>query len=140
MISRANDDFGQAEPARFAQTRRCQRFACLFVHVLLRPNGGGNSYGRVTARRDPFAFGTLGGGRGGSPTPEDLAVSRMAQSYWVNFAKTGDQIARDYRLGRATPDKINLHLAPMVRECRSDVRKARLDVTEKATESGKRRP
>ena len=25
-----------------------------------------------------------------TPSPEDLAVSRMAQSYWVNFAKTGD--------------------------------------------------
>ena len=37
-----------------------------------------------------YVFGTLAAGRGGAPTPEDLAVSRMAQSYWVNFAKTGD--------------------------------------------------
>ena len=35
-------------------------------------------------------FGTLSAGRGGAPTPEDQAVARMTQSYWVNFARTGD--------------------------------------------------
>jgi carboxylesterase family protein len=37
-----------------------------------------------------YVFGTLSRGCGGAPTPEDLSVSRLAQSYWVNFATTGD--------------------------------------------------
>ena len=89
----------------------------------------------------PFAFGTLGGGRGGAPTPEDLAVSRMAQSYWVNFAKTGDpngpglptwprHVADDGHIFEFRPDG-SAGSGP-------DSRKARLDVTRKATESGKR--
>lgn len=43
-----------------------------------------------------YVFGTLGG-RGGGPSglrgppgPEDLALSRLIESYWVNFAKSGD--------------------------------------------------
>lgn len=38
----------------------------------------------------PYAFQTLSGGRGGAPKPEDLKISDMISSYWVNFAKTGD--------------------------------------------------
>jgi para-nitrobenzyl esterase len=38
----------------------------------------------------PYAFQTLGGGRGGAPKPEDLKLSDIISSYWVNFAKTGD--------------------------------------------------
>ena len=35
------------------------------------------------------AFQTLGG-RQGAPKPEDLKLSDMISSYWVNFAKNGD--------------------------------------------------
>jgi para-nitrobenzyl esterase len=38
----------------------------------------------------PYAFQTLAGGRGGAPKPEDLKLSDMISSYWVNFAKSGD--------------------------------------------------
>jgi len=38
----------------------------------------------------PYAFQTLSGGRGAAPKPEDLKLSDMISSYWVNFAKTGD--------------------------------------------------
>jgi len=38
----------------------------------------------------PYAFQTLAGGRGGAPKPEDLKLSDMISSYWINFAKTGD--------------------------------------------------
>jgi para-nitrobenzyl esterase len=38
----------------------------------------------------PYAFQTLAGGRGGAPKPEDLKISDMISSYWVNFAKNGD--------------------------------------------------
>jgi para-nitrobenzyl esterase len=144
MVARANDDFGQAEPARFAANAFAANGSPVYLYMFsyvqtamreqLRagsPHGGDISY----------AFGTLGGGRGGAPTPEDLAVSRIMQSYWVNFARTGDpngaglptwprHVARKDQIMTFRPDG-SVSAGP-------DVRKARLDVTEKTTDSGKR--
>ena len=80
-------------------------------------------------------------GRGGAPTPEDLAVSRMAQGYWVNFAKTGDPNGRR-PANVATPRRRQGQIFDFRPDGTAgagpDSRKARLDVTRKATESGKR--
>jgi len=144
LISRANDDFGQAEPARFAADAFAANgspvylYRFSYVQASLReqlragaPHGGEIGY----------VFGTLSGGRGGAPTADDLAVSHMAQSYWVNFAKHGDpngaglpswprHVAGDDQIFDFRPDG-TAGAGP-------DPRKARLDVTRKATESGKR--
>jgi para-nitrobenzyl esterase len=88
-----------------------------------------------------YVFGTLSPGRGGAPTEEDLAVSRMAQSYWVNFAKTGDPNGPGLPTwGRHTVDdgKIFEFRPDGTAGTGPDARKARLDVTRKATEAGKR--
>lgn len=72
---------------------------------------------------------------------EDFKVSRMAQSYWVNFARSGD------------PNRAGLPNWPRYHPKKDlifdfrpdgsagagpDAWKARLDVTQLATESGKR--
>ncbi|MGE0132962.1 MAG: carboxylesterase/lipase family protein [Blastocatellales bacterium] len=147
MVSRANDDFGQAEPARFAANAFAANGSPVYLYMfsyvptaMRERMRAGSPHGGDVA----FAFGTLGGGRGGaptSPTPEDLAVSRMTQSYWVNFARTGDpngaglptwprHVARKDQIFTFRPDG-SAGAGP-------DIRKARLDVTEKTTESGKR--
>jgi para-nitrobenzyl esterase len=36
-----------------------------------------------------FVFGNFGG-PGGAPSPEDLALSDLIRSFWINFARTGD--------------------------------------------------
>jgi para-nitrobenzyl esterase len=86
-------------------------------------------------------FGTLTAGRGVTPSAEDSAVSRMAQGYWVNFAKNGDPNGPGLPTWpRHDPKK------DVVFEFRpdgsagagSDSRKARLDVTQLTTEAGKR--
>ena len=104
LVSRANDDFGQAEPARFAANAFAANGSPAYLYrfsylpAALRgklpgaPHGGEISY----------VFGTLAAGRGGPPSAEDLAVSRLAQSYWVNFAKTATRMARACRTGRVT--------------------------------------
>jgi para-nitrobenzyl esterase len=144
MVSRANDDFGQAEPARFAANAFAAngspvylyRFSYVQTAMRQQARAGAPHGGEIS-----FVFGTLGGGRGGAPTPEDLAVSRIAQGYWVNFARTGDpngaglppwprHVARKDQILTFRPDG-SVGAGP-------DTRKARLDVTEKATESGKR--
>ena len=93
LVSRANDDFGQAEPARFAANAFAAngspvylyRFSYVQTSMREKLRAGAPHGGEIA-----YVFGTLSGGRGGPPSAEDLAVSRMAQSYWVNFAKTGD--------------------------------------------------
>jgi para-nitrobenzyl esterase len=144
LVSRANDDYGQAEPARFAANAFAANGLAVYLYRF--------SY-VPTARREQlragaphggeiaFVFGTLAAGPNSTPSPEDLAVSRMAQSYWVNFARTGD------------PNGANLPTWPR-HDPRKDVifdfrpdgsagagpdpRKSRLDVTQLNTEAGKR--
>lgn len=95
LLSEANNDFGQAEPARFAARAfgsngspvYLYRFS--YVQTALRSRLRGTPHGGEV----PFVFGTLGVGGFGPPIPptaQDQAVSRMAQGYWVNFAKTGN--------------------------------------------------
>jgi para-nitrobenzyl esterase len=105
MGTRANDDFGQAEPARFAATAfaangsPAYRYRFSYVATAMReqmrmgaPHGG----------EIGFVFGTLTARPGSTVSPEDQAVSRMAQSYWVNFARTGDPNVPACRHGRVT--------------------------------------
>jgi para-nitrobenzyl esterase len=143
LIRDANDDFGQAEPARFAANAFAANGSPVYLYMFSyvptaqRQPGRGSPHGGDVS----FAFGTLGSGRGGAPTPEDLAVSRIAQGYWVNFARTGDPN------GPGLPTWPR-HVAGngQIFDFRSDgtagagpdPRKARLDVTEKATDAGAR--
>jgi para-nitrobenzyl esterase len=144
LVSRANDDFGQAEPARFAASAFAAsgspvylyRFSYVQTSMREQMRAGAPHGGEIA-----YVFGTLAAGRGGAPTPEDLAVSRMAQSYWVNFARTGDPNGPGLApWPRHDPGK------DLIFDFRPDgsagagpdPRKARLDVTQLATESGKR--
>jgi para-nitrobenzyl esterase len=64
-------------------------FEYLFDYVHTTPDVGSGHGSDV-----PYAFQTLSGGRGGPPKPEDLKLSDMISSFWVNFAKTGDPNGR----------------------------------------------
>jgi len=148
LVSRANDDFGQSEPARFAANAFASNGSPVYLYRF--------SY-VATARREQlragaphggeigYVFGTPGVGPGpgpaSAPSSEDLAVSKMAQSYWVNFAKTGDPNGPGLPpWPRHDPKK------DLIFDFRSDgtagagpdPRKARLDVTQLNTEAGKR--
>jgi para-nitrobenzyl esterase len=144
LVARANDDFGQAEPARFAANAFAANgspvylYRFSYVQTAMReqmragaPHGGEIGY----------VFGTLTARPGTTLMPEDQAVSRLAQSYWVNFAKTGDPNGPGLPAWpRHDPQK------DLIFDFRPDgsagagpdPRKARLDVTQLNTESGKR--
>lgn len=148
LVSRANDDFGQAEPARFAarafaadgSSVYLYRFSYLEAGMRERFRDGTPHGGEIG-----FVFGTLGAAGFGPPPPpptaQDLAVSRMAQSYWVNFARTGDPNGAGlptwprYDLSK---DLIFDFHPDGSAGAVPDPRKARLDVMQLATESGKR--
>ena len=144
LVSRANNDFGQAEPARFAADAFAAngspvyRYRFSYVQTAMRERmRAGAPHGGEIA----FVFGTLTARPGSTLSPEDQAVSRMAQSYWVNFAKTGDPNGAGLPAWpRHDPSKDSIF------EFRPDgsagagpdAWKARLDVMKLATESGKR--
>jgi hypothetical protein len=146
MVSRANDDFGQAEPARFAASAFAAngspaylyRFSYVATAMRERMRAGTPHGGEIA-----FVFGTLGGGPGpaSTPSPEDLAVSRMAQAYWVNFAKKGDPNGAGLPVWpRHDPKKdVIFDFRPDgTAGAGPDPRKARLDVTELNTDAGRR--
>jgi para-nitrobenzyl esterase len=148
LVARANDDFGQAEPARFAAGAFAANGSPVYLYrfsyvatamrEMLRagtPHGG----------EIGFVFGTLTVGGFGPPPPpptaQDQAVSRMVQSYWVNFARTGDPNGAGLpSWPRYDPSKdLIFDFRPGgTAGAGPDPWKARLDVTRLATESGKR--
>jgi para-nitrobenzyl esterase len=144
LIARANDDFGQAEPARFAANAFAAngspvylyRFSYVQAAMRERLRTGAPHGGEIG-----FVFDTLSAGRGGAPTTEDQAVARMAHSYWINFARTGDPNGPGlpaWPRHDPSKDAIFDFRADGSAGAGPDPRKARLDVTQLATDSGKR--
>ena len=68
-----------------SQKGKGKAFEYFFDYHPTSPDGGSGHGSDVS-----YAFQTLGGGRGGAPKPEDLKLSDIISSYWVNFAKSGD--------------------------------------------------
>lgn len=144
MVSRANDDFGQGEPARFAANAFASlgapayryRFSYVPTAMRERMRAGAPHGGEIS-----FVFGTLTARPGATLSPEDQTISRLVQSYWVNFAKNGDPNGPGLPAWpRHDPAK------DLIFEFRPDgsagadpdSRKARFDVMQLATDSGKR--
>jgi para-nitrobenzyl esterase len=144
LISRANDDFGQAEPARFAANAFAAngspvyRYRFSYVQTAMRERmRAGAPHGGEIA----FVFGTLTARPGAALSAEDQEVSRLAQAYWVNFAKTGDPNGAGLPVWpRHEPSKdVIFEFRPDGSAAAGpDSRKARLDVMQLATDSGKR--
>ena len=86
-----------------------------------------------------FVFDNLGARPRSTPAPEDKEVARMMNAYWVNFAKTGDPNGNGLPLWPNYTHQNNKILdiqsdgKPVGK---SDPRKARLDVIEKAVSKG----
>jgi len=144
LIAKANDDFGQAEPARFAANAFAANGSPVYLYRFSYVQAGMREQMRAGAPHGgeiAYVFDTLSAGRGGVPTPEDQAVARMAQGYWVNFARTGDPNGPGlppWPRHEPSKDVIFDFRADGSAGAGPDPRKARLDVTRLATDSGKR--
>jgi para-nitrobenzyl esterase len=93
LLVRAGTDKVQAEPARFiagaftASGSPAYIYRFSYVPAAMRTQWrNGTPHGAEV----PYAFDMLTGDPRMSPTTEDLAVSRVMNRYWANFAKTGD--------------------------------------------------
>jgi para-nitrobenzyl esterase len=143
LLARAEDDYGQAEPTRFTANAFAANGSPVYLYRFSYVQSAMREQYRAGAPHGseiPFVFDTLTA-PGSTLAPEDQAVARMAQRYWVNFAKTGDPNGAGLPAWpRHDPGK------DLIFDFRPDgsagagpdPRKARLDVTQLATESGKR--
>jgi para-nitrobenzyl esterase len=138
LLTMAGTDRVQAEPARFAARSFVARGAPAYVYrfsyvpaALRERLPAGTPHGMEIG----FVFNSLGANPRAAPTPEDLAVARMVNTYWANFAKTGDPngpgLPRWPRYDPARDELLEFRTDGSA-VAAPDPRKPRLDATERA--------
>jgi len=140
--TRFNTDKVWGEPARFAAQSVASKgdpaYIFLFSYV---PAGMQQRmrFGPGHGTDISFVFDNLRVSEGGTADPSDKEVARIMNRYWVNFAKTGNPNGEGLPLWPLYNQKTNqiLDVQPDgIPVAKSDPRKARLDVIEKAVNAG----
>jgi para-nitrobenzyl esterase len=142
MLTLVNTDKVWAEPARFtarAVTAKGQpAYVYLFSYVspsmkqMMR-------YGAAHASEIGYVFNNLRSWNGSVITAGDSAVAKMMNSYWTNFAKTGNPNGNglaNWVVFNAAKNEVFEIKPDGSAATELDERKARLDVIEKAVTSG----
>jgi para-nitrobenzyl esterase len=141
---RLMSDMAMVEPARLlarvasAAGRPTWQYRFSYVASSLR----GKVAGALHATEIPFVLNTVKAKYGDATTPEDLAMGRAANAYWVAFAKTGDPgtaagVPKWPRYSAA--DDVIMDFTLNGPAAKPDPFKARLDVVEaRASQEGSR--
>ena len=92
-------------------------------------------YGAAHGSEIPYVFDTLRGRDGATVAPIDREVARMMNTYWANFARTGDPNGEGLPVWPVYNPQTNEILeiqSDGLSVGKPDPKKARLDVIEKA--------
>jgi para-nitrobenzyl esterase len=93
MLTMVNTDKVWAEPARFTASAFVAKGAPAFIYLFsyVSPSMQGRMrYGAAHASEIPYVFNNLNSPNGANVAPMDQEVAKMMNTYWANFAKTGD--------------------------------------------------
>jgi len=95
-------------------------------------------YGAAHGSEIPYVFDNLRGRNGATVAPKDQEVAKMMNTYWANFAKTGDPNGPGlpkWPRYEASKDEILEFRPDGLPIAEPDPRKARLNVIEKAAKA-----
>jgi para-nitrobenzyl esterase len=138
VITKFNTDWVWAEPGRFvaesvtAKGKKAYYYQFGYIPAAMRER---MRYGAPHGSEVSYVFNNLSGRDGAPVDPNDQEVARIMHSYWVNFAKTGDPNGNGlplwpvFTIQKKEVLDIQADGKPVGK---TDPRKARLDVIEKA--------
>jgi para-nitrobenzyl esterase len=143
MLTMVNTDKVWAEPARFTAhavtTKGDKAYIYLFSYVTETMKARA-MYGAPHASEIAYVFNNLNTRRGvPTATPQDEVVARLMNTYWVNFAKTGNPNGKglpEWTAYDAEKNALMEFQSDGTAVGKPDPKKARLDVIEKAVTSG----
>ncbi|MBZ5856038.1 carboxylesterase/lipase family protein [Flavihumibacter profundi] len=142
MLTLVNTDKVWAEPARFTANAFTAKgypaYIYLFSYVSP-PMQGMMRFGAGHASEIGYVFNNLRGWNGATVAEKDKEVAKMMNTYWANFAKTGNPNGAGLSKWSTYDPKSGEILefqADGSAVSKPDPRKARLDLIEKAVSSG----
>jgi para-nitrobenzyl esterase len=138
MLTMVNTDKVWAEPARLTARAFVAKGAPAYIYLFSYVPASMQArmrYGAAHGSEIPYVFDNLSGRNGAAVAPKDQEVARMMNTYWANFAKTGDPNGKGLpKWPVYSPQKNEiLEIQPDGTPVgKPDPKKARLDVIEKA--------
>lgn len=145
MLTMVNTDKVWAEPARFTARAFTAKGTPAYVYLFSYVSPSMQQmmrYGAAHASEIPYVFNNLRGRNGAAVSPKDQDVAKMMNTYWTNFAKTGNPNGKglpEWTVYNGGKDEILEFKSDGSAVSEADPKKARLDVIEKAVTSGKMR-